>query len=153
MREVYGNLWDFHGKGYSLVVPTNLGWRRDGSNVMGRGVASQAAHKFPDLPQIYGEVCQDMAARGVAEIWFYEGLIFFPTKPLDEKKPWLSWMGRSVAAVVEKSTMQLAAWSNPGERIALPLVGCGNGGLPEEVVLPILRYHLKADRFMLVRLP
>lgn len=153
MRETTGDLWDFMDDGFAIVIPTNIGWRKDGSNVMGRGLARQASKRFPELAAIYGQQCKEMVDHGAVEIRFLGDLILFPVKPLNPEKPWLSWQGMADPVLIEQSAMQLADWTkHRGERlIALPLVGCGNGGLGEEVVLPILHHHLSASRFVLVR--
>lgn len=54
MRECRGNLWRFHRDGAWIVVPTNGLVRRDGYAVMGRGVAAQAAQRFPTLQATLG---------------------------------------------------------------------------------------------------
>lgn len=77
-------------------------------------------------------------------------LILFPTKPLNEKAPHLSWQGPADLWLIEGSLMELSELPESGT-IALPLVGCGAGGLQEKQVLPLLRHYLRDDRFMLVR--
>jgi len=150
MKEETGNIWHYPPRGYLIVIPTNMGWRKDGWNVMGRGLAKQASMKFPKLPAIYGEMCQDMADTG-PEIRFWADLVLFPVKPLNEEFPYRSWQSHALPELIEQSAIQLAEWTNEEEQVAVPLVGCGNGQLSETVVLPILNNYLNDDRFVLVR--
>ncbi len=153
MRETRGDIWDFYDERYYVVIPTNLGWRKDGSNVMGRGLAHQAAVRYPKLPEIYGAMCQEMAQENCPRIRFWGKLIFFPVKRLIPKFPHISWQPAADIDLIERSTKQLAAWAQlRSARIALPLVGCGNGKLPEELVVPLLRRYLSNNLlFILVK--
>ncbi len=54
MIEAPGDLWDHHAAGQWVVITTNGIVRKDGACVMGRGVALQAAQRFPDLPFVLG---------------------------------------------------------------------------------------------------
>ena len=133
------------------VVPTNLGWKANGENVMGRGVAKQAAIRYPHLSSWYGWICEVMANSGTMQLYKYDNLLLFPVKPLNSTKPHLSWQQPADLALVTQSTKLLADWDiGKGTSIVLPLVGCGNGGLPSQEVLSVLNYYLKDDRFLLV---
>ncbi len=157
MKIEYGDIWSY-AKDSCIVIPTNAGYRMDGTNVMGRGVAQQAAEKYPELPLWYGGRCR---VYGNDACFPYPEmkpkLILFPTKPLNKKEPWLSWKQKSSITLIEKSTELLVAISereldtaNGKPRIVLPAVGCGNGGLELGEVVPILKKHLVSDRFILV---
>jgi hypothetical protein len=160
MKIEYGDIWSY-AKDNVIVVPTNAGYRADGTNIMGRGVAQQAAAKYPGLPKWYGQLC---CIYGNDACFVYPQvpedkpeIILFPTKPLNRKQPWLSWKQKSDIKLIEKSTEKLVeilkndpALKNGGQRIILPAVGCGNGGLDLGEVIPILKKHLKDDRFILV---
>ena len=159
MIETRGDIWDY---ACLKVVPTNIGWRKDGSNVMGRGVAQQAARRYPGLAAWYGRECQRMLQSAHRDYntgeptWGlrgYRDLILFPVKPLNFDAPWLSWRQRASLELIRYHTEMLAeSMRLAPEPIALPLVGCGNGGLPPSEVLRVLRWHLEDDRFILVRL-
>lgn len=146
MKEATGNIWDWAAKGYLIVIPTNIGWtKREGYNVMGRGLAHQAAQRYPGLDAWYGHWCRSLgAATGLTR---YESLLLFPVKPLRDP-PWLSWQQRASLELIERSAEQLAQRIEP---VVLPLVGCGNGGLKPEAVLPILQRWLTGGNFVLVR--
>ncbi len=75
--------------------------------------------------------------------------MLFPVKPLDALEPNMSWRQEANLTLIERSANQLAHL--PGEDpVAVPLVGCGNGGLDPADVRPILDLKLKGDRFVLV---
>ena len=47
MKEVFGDLWEFDG---TIAITTNGFLKRDGTCVMGRGCARQAAVRFRNSP-------------------------------------------------------------------------------------------------------
>lgn len=55
MKEVTGNIWDYHEKGYWIVITTNGTVKANGEAVMGRGVALQAKRKYQGLPWRLGQ--------------------------------------------------------------------------------------------------
>ena len=142
-----GDIWEFYNKGYYVVIPTNLGWKRNGANVMGRGLALQAAKLFPDLPQSYGQACQDGLAK---PYYVYEPrLILLPSKPLDEQNPQLSWTAKASLKLIRSGVSLLG--SGLFQKVAIPIVGCGNGELAPRDIVPVLN-GLLDDRFTLVDL-
>ncbi len=153
MDVVKGSLWDVGFDGHLRVVPINLGWKSSGANVMGRGVARQAAARFPDLAMWLGRVCKDMASADIVKINRYSDLLMFLVKPLFENVPHLSWQRDADFDLVERSARELASLLGSNQPIVLPLVGCGNGGLSPCDVLPMLFRHLHSDRFTLVLTP
>ncbi len=153
MKIARGSLWDVEFYGHLKVVPINLGWKSSGANVMGRGVARQAAAKFPDLAMWLGQVCKNMASADMVKINRYSNLLMFPVKPLFKNAPHLSWQGDADFDLVERSARELASLWGSNQPIVLPLVGCGNGGLSPKKVLPMLFKHLHKDRFTLVLTP
>ena len=148
MRVRYGDIWERFPTEF-VVVPANIGWRKTGANVMGRGMAKQAAERFPELPEWWGYYCRTMGADTPVMLHPQHRVIMFPTKPLDEEQPHLSWRQDSDLKLIWRSAAQLAAVVTM-EGISLPMVGCGNGRLTPELVLPILRTFLSHDRFQLV---
>jgi len=147
VKIVQGSVWDFYDRGARVVVPTNCGWRADGSAVMGAGVAGEAAKRFPSLPDWYGAVLRMLRAETPVVCHLRYRLVLFPTKPLDEEFPHLSWRQNADLGLIRRSASQLAVI--PGE-IALPLVGCGQGKLALRDVVPLLAEVLGDDRFVLV---
>jgi len=152
MRVRYGDIWDDWPTS-PVVVPVTIGWKTGGSAVMGAGIAKQAANRYPDLPQWWGFHCQQF--RENTPVLFHPkyNMIFFPTKPLDEDRPWVSWRQDSDAKLIWRSAAQLAAFGPVEQTISIPLVGCANGKLSTELVLPILKTFLSHSRFQLVVTP
>ncbi len=150
MRILRGSLWDSGLNNCVRVVSVNLGWKNTRENVMGRGVAKQAAERYPMLPSWYGWRCEAMADTELTRLYRYRDLVLFPVKPLDRLLPHLSWKQTASLELVERSTKQLKVFFTGADTVALPLVGCGNGGLNPRDVLPILKEHLQNDRFLLI---
>ena len=144
MEVVEGDLWDFYDQGFYVVVPTNLTTQRTGEAVMGRGVAQQAAQRFPKLASWYGA---KLRARTSFVIFHEQRLVMFPVKG--------HWRDRADENLIRDSCIALrveaARLQSDGFRAALPLVGFGFGDLLEELVLPLLHAHLSAPYFTLVR--
>ncbi len=133
---------------------------------MGAGVAGRFAGTVPSAPYLWGMFCHHHKAL-TPILAAPQGWIYFPTKALDEKRPWLSWKAKSNLVLIERSLAQLAALCLPSkedrarygraatfetDEVAIPLVGCGEGRLKESQVLPLMRKYLD-DRFILVRQP
>jgi hypothetical protein len=160
MQEVKGDIWKLaHFLRDVIVIPTNIGWRKDGTNVMGRGLAAQAVKRFPDLPALYGEHCIQYGAETPLFQCRVTGptggrhLLLAPTKPLKIAAPHMSWQQKSSLATIEQSLVQLSRVSpaHPGGRILVPLLGCGNGGLRREPVRELMDKYLLEDHFIRVR--
>lgn len=150
-----GDIWTYHSEGGWIIVTTNIGWKKDGTNPMGAGLAKTAADKYPELPEWYGKKCQKFRSD-IGTLPYKKGRLFlFPTKEL-ANQPWMSWNQDSSLSLIQKSTIQLALWvnllENEGHKfikpIGVPLVGCQNGNLKPKQVKPILEKHLD-QRFVL----
>lgn len=170
MRTWSGDVWDFFKKAF-IVIPVNIGYKAPnkktgipGPNVMGRGLAAQAVEYVPGLPQLYGEYCAKFGAKTEVTFDLSTGLVMFPTKPM-AANPSMSWKNDSTMELVEKSARELASMTYmtkelfaqhensaalESDDVYVPYVGCGNGGLPEDKVIPMLQSILTDDRFILV---
>lgn len=171
MRDWSGDIWDYFKKAF-IVIPTNIGYKAPnkktgvpGPNVMGRGLAQQAAERVPELPAVYGAFCAKFGEETEVTFDLTTGLVLFPTKPMG-KNPSMSWKNNSTIELVEKSARELAAMTYmtrelfakhehaaqlKSNDVYVPLVGCGNGGLLESEVVPLLKSILTDDRFILVQ--
>lgn len=148
MIKVIGNIWDWLDRDTRIVIPVNIGWKSDGTNVMGAGLAREAAQRYPGLPFWWGQTCKTLKEKTPVMIYSPQPtIILFPTKPLNPEKPYLSWKQKASLELIERSAQQLARIEG---RIALPMVGCGNGALDPKKVEPILQKYLSEDRFTLV---
>lgn len=121
MRELFGDLWDLHARGEWIGVTTNGTVRKDGCAVMGRGIAKQAATRFPSLPF---EVGQYIVRYGNMPQRFSDYRIYtFPVK-----HQWWEWA--DINLISESMYEIRCLWNmyNSG-RLFIPRPGCGNGGL------------------------
>jgi hypothetical protein len=148
--ETKGDIWDLYDSGVTVVVTTNQGHDRNGINNMGAGVVLQAWSRFPELAGWWGSICTAHKARAPVTWNPARRLIAFPVKPYVPEQPEYSWNQRASLELIEISAKQLADLREPHGEIALALPGCGNGGLDQDQVLPILRHYLRSDRFVLV---
>ena len=123
------NLWDMHEKGFPIAITTNGVILGDGKNVMGGGIALQAAERFPNLPRELGANLDKYGNKTF--FWKHYNLITLPTKN--------HWRNPSDINLIRDSLESLFdLFSNPsdidGARIYAPLLGCGLGGLKWEDV-------------------
>jgi len=144
------DLWDPRYDDAWRVIPTNLGWKKNGENVMGAGLAKQTALRHPDLPALYGEFCQRVKNYELVPLFAYNKLLLFPVKPLNVARPWLSWNQPADIGLIWRSAEALNRFYRY-ERVAVPLVGAGNGQLPHVAVLDVLhRFWGGGDKWTLV---
>ena len=143
LLELSGDLWEFHAQGYVVAVTTNGKIGKNGSNVMARGTARQAAERFPGLPQRLGAMI-DRLGNHVFDLG--ERLVSFPV----EHSPWevpdlrlIEQSGRELRALADKKGWQ---------KIIVPRPGCGGGGLSWGEVRPLLSPHFD-ERFRIIQAP
>lgn len=144
IHEVTGNLWEFHHLGHWIAIPTNGVIRKTGENVMGAGLAKQAAQRFPMFPAAVGDhLCEH---GNIPFMWTEGRLIAIPTKS--------HFRDASSLDLVEASVVRTVALLDQYQIPVLycPRLGCGLGQLGwttvREALTPILD-----DRFMFVSLP
>lgn len=147
-----GDLWDYHKRKCWVVVTTNIGWKTDGTNVMGAGVAKEAARRFPALPSWYGYLCKKYKDDVGICLYNPGGLILLPTKKLNKAKPHLSWQADSDLDLIEQSLQQLVACVDDEriKQVVMGYPGCGNGGLQRAQAKPLLKQYLD-NRFIVLR--
>jgi O-acetyl-ADP-ribose deacetylase (regulator of RNase III)/uncharacterized protein YwgA len=133
-RALIGNLFD--SRAQTLVNTVNC------VGVMGKGVAEQFKSRFPAMFEDYKKRADRKAIR-IGEPYLYldrSGLsiINFPTKD--------HWRSPSRLADVERGLDYLAAHASEWRitSIALPPLGCGNGGLEWSEVGPLIYQKLHA---------
>jgi hypothetical protein len=160
VRIARGDIWDFGNRGYEVVIPVNCGWKLTGHNVMGRGLAKQALDRYPGIDLYLGkkqaEAVESGAPMGSA-LWIIDHpdhpLIFFPTKSLNKKQPWLSWKQKSDKKMIGKLLDAFPDWASDRgvKKVAFPLLGAGEGGLDPIEMRDFIRKKLGDDeRFVLV---
>lgn len=146
------------------VIPTNPGWKSDGSNVMGRGLASECVRRYPGIAKWYGYRLRTQYKTTPAAIEMPmkhrdHPLIFCPVKKFIAASPHLCWQADADIKLVNYNLYQLAVYYNryadsEGHRdgmIGIPLLGCGNGRLSPADVLPLMMDHLSDTFTLLVR--
>ena len=139
MLEMQGNIWDYHDQGW-IVIPTNKQIKKsDSTAVMGAGLARQAAERFPQLPRLLGDYLQ----IGSDVSYYTEFRLFcFPTKD--------HWRDESSIDLIRFGCSTLVTQSRNIEKIFLPALGCGLGGLFWEDVKPVMAEMLPGDKFVVV---
>jgi len=141
MKEVAGDIWGYYEQGCWIVIPTNGYVKKNGACVMGRGLAKQAADRFPYIPFIIGRGIRQLG-NGPQVITDYR-IVTFPVKH--------NWWENADIQLIESSCKKLVELVNKvgwGE-ICIPRVGCGNGRLNWRDVKPVLEKYLD-DRFIVV---
>lgn len=157
MIELVGDIWSYGNKiGTALVIPVNIGWKKDGSNSMGQGLAAQVAKRYPNLPLAYGEYCQQWQEKtppvriSIARMT----LILFPTKAFNAKAPQMSWRAHASIDLIRAGLEKLATFPQSEsdlKEIIVPYLGCGEGGLSISAVRPIIEEYLSDSIFKLIR--
>lgn len=149
MKEVIGDIWDYHKQGHWIVITTNGTVKTDGSCVMGRGVALQAKQRFPNLPLELGSRIRGCAmpygewsvGNNLKGFYNYK-IITFPVKH--------NWWEKADLVLIEESCRQLQASCHGNQDIKYMVrPGCGAGELDWRDIKPILEKYLD-DRFIVV---
>ena len=135
MKELNRNMWNIPAEAY--IVPTNGIVKRNGDAVMGKGVALQAALKYPELAQDLGQKLRDYGNQVFAFLYGDVWIITLPTKE--------HWRDSSSERLVRTSLRQLVEIVSALqiESVVLPLIATGCGGLPKENIKELL--HSKLD--------
>jgi O-acetyl-ADP-ribose deacetylase (regulator of RNase III) len=112
--------------------------------VMGKGIALMFKERFPENNKAYAAACKAGEVR-VGRLFVTPGvelggprwIVNFPTKK--------HWRNPTKQEWVEDGLVSLRKWIEEHNirSIAIPPLGCGNGGLRWEVVRPLIEDHLK----------
>jgi hypothetical protein len=111
--------------------------------VMGRGIAKQAAEKYPKLPSQLGRLL-----KGGNSLYIFPeyNLITFPTK--------VTWSEPANLDLIEKSCKSLSAFflmdRYLGANVYIVRPGCGNGQLGWDTVKPIMLKYFKDNDNLIV---
>ncbi len=151
MREMTGDIWDYHRKGHWIVITTNGVVKSNGEAVMGKGVALEAKNRWPQLPGDLGQklLYRDSVnqSRHVPFFFHASRLATFPTK--------YNWREKACLELIESSAERLSRIHvvqdlDTTEAIYMVRPGCSNGGLDWKDVKPVLEKYLD-DRFIIVQ--
>lgn len=143
MKVIKRNIWDYWEWNYTIVIPTNGYTKRDGSCVMGRGLALQAKERFGGIQYRLGKLIREY---GNNVYYLGNNRFSFPVKD--------NWYEKAKPSLIMKSAIQLKELVNKvtqRHKVVLPKVGCGNGGLKWQEVELILDKYLD-DKFIIVDL-
>jgi len=142
MLEASGDIWEHLGRAV-IAVTTSGSVTRDGKAVMGRGVACQAAQRFPGLAGVLGLLLKN-AGNHVHPLG--EGIVSFPVEESAWACPDLRLISRSARELRELADRE--GW----EMVVVPRPGCGGGGLEWREVRPLLEEHFDG-RFYVISAP
>lgn len=144
MKIIKQNIWDYWKQGYTIVIPTNGYVKKDGSCVMGRGLALQSKGYSYSIEFILGNLIKH---KGNNVHCLGDCIYSFPVKD--------NWWEQAKLSLIMKSSIQLKEVINANNKLSpiyLPKVGCGNGNLDwDKEVHPILNKWLD-NRFIIVDL-
>lgn len=160
LKIVKGDIWEVVKQSTTvraktvIVVPTNVGWKSNGDNVMGAGIAKDAAKFDPDFPRAYGRWCQLYCDRIFVHYSDPHGLHLCaaPSKPLNSATPHLSWQSSATYEQVVKSLGQLVNEARVRSHLDwyMPLLGVGNGRLDFNDVMKVTQECAWPDNVNLV---
>lgn len=136
MIEVKGNIW--HYPANIIGITTNGSVKKDGTLVMGRGIALEAKQRWPEIPRILGSTIQIVG--NVPYMWHYHGTEFpflraFFSFPVKHR-----WQEQASIPLIKLSAIWLECMASylPDQTFVLGRPGCGNGGLTWSQVKPLL---------------
>ena len=108
--------------------------------VMGKGLALEFKNRYPAMFDKYKSFC-DKGVFKPGVLWIYKAedgkwILNFPTK--------IDWKNPSKIEYIEEGLKKFVEiWSEKGiTSIAFPLLGCSNGGLNPDEVIPIMEKYL-----------
>ena len=148
MFETKADLWQLYDRGGVCCITTNGFVKKSGEAVMGRGVAWQAARRWPDLPAVLGWMIREYG--NVVQV-VRERLVAFPVKPVagisngsnvvrhmrhrfppGSQVP--GWAMKADLDIIARSLRQLDLLrrARGWEQVYLPRPGCGAGELDWE---------------------
>ncbi len=128
MPEITGDIWDYAGTSV-IAITTNGSLTRGGRAIFGRGVARQAALRYPALAD---ELGKRLAEQGNHVFDLGNRIVSFPVEETPWSLPDLRLIARSAGELRELADR--SGW----QRIVVPRPGCGGGGLSWQDVKPLL---------------
>jgi len=120
MLETVGDIWEHAERGEIIVITTNGSLTRDGRAIFGRGVARQAALRFPMLAEKLGSL---LAEQGSHVFYLDNGVVTFPVEETAWSQPDLRIIARSAEEL--RRLADRSGW----QQVIVPRPGCGGGGL------------------------
>ena len=136
MKLTNGNMWSAYPQADLFLITTNSTLKNNGCLVMGKGIALEAAQRFPALPQKLGiAVAREGATYGllIAKNW--------PTAKIGAFQVKTDWRKPALPELIALSTQMLIDWcaNHPDAQVHLNFPGIGAGGLYAGLVLTIIQ--------------
>lgn len=129
MREIHGDLWDYHRQGRVVAVTTGGLVEKSGACAMPRGCAHQAKERFVHLDWTLGQL---ILAHGNHVFDLGNRIVSFPVEESPYEVPDIRLIERSARELVELADYK--GW----DEVIVPRPGCGGGGLSWNEVRPKL---------------
>ena len=139
MLEVVGDIWEYRGRAV-IAITTNGSVAKAGTAIFGKGVAGQAAGRFPWLARSLGAM---IAENGNHVHCLEAGLVSFPVEETPWSQPDLRLIARSAEEL--RTMADIQGW----KLVVVPRPGCGGGGLLWRDVSPLLECCFD-DRFTVI---
>lgn len=145
MIEVFGDIWELaaDNKASAIAITTNGFVKKNGNAVMGRGIALEAAQRYPGIESDLG----DLLFTAGNEVWLIatDETYKFDVLTLPVK---YNWWEKADIELIKKSIRRLVDFTDNSKYnlVLIPRPGCGNGKLKWEDVKPIIEPYLD-DRF------
>lgn len=140
MKEITGNIFDFHKEYDAICCTTNAVVKSNGELVMGAGVAKAFSEYYPWLAKNWGKRVKESPGIDVFVTLMRSKphLVYFRTKD--------HWKDKSQIHCIEAAIFNLVDLTNRigWRKVLLPRPGCSNGGLNWETV----KQRLKLDRIL-----
>lgn len=145
MQEIYGDAWELSKDFDVMCITTNGTIKNNGYAVMGRGIAKEAAIRYPHIAKLLGDVISKQGVICAPLMWVNEDatLIYaFPVK--------YNWWEKADIELIKKSCLEMVEFYSGNQfTILLPRPGCGYGQLNWEDVKKEIE-PLLDDRFYIV---
>lgn len=166
MIELRGNIWDIAPEGSLIVITTNGFVKRDGSCVMGKGIAFEAKNRYPNIEFTLGRLITHHNGNVVQ--FLNDRIIAFPVKPdsirFDSSRDDVvrhmrdkfqhgtlipGWACKADIEIIRQSCLELRGLLSTDRRqVYMPRPGCGAGELDwERDVKPVVEPLLHLNKF------
>lgn len=144
MKVIKGDLLNPPSDVDAVCIPTNLQVRKDGTAVMGAGLALAASKKWTDLDKYLGVLLQRGYEKTIIVQCVHSlNIVAVPTKD--------HWRQSSSLILISQSLGELVGLANQWswKQVWVPSLGTGLGKLSTSLVWPIMHEKLD-DRFTMV---
>lgn len=149
MKLLKHDIWDLWEHGYTICVCTNGFIKKDGTAVMGRGIALEASERIPRLRK---ELAEKLDKFGNLPFWFKEyRMVTFPTKHVWWEESDLDLIRHSSRTLRGMTEFLIPHVNRPQKEVVfLPIPGIGNGKLDKKNVMPILEEELENCKHIII---